>query len=150
MRPHDYDLLIIFIMSSVIAVFGFIGNTLTFIGFHRHSKKTATSFLFKALSVADNLVLVSTLLYLFLKTILTFVLTAESEYDLELRIFAAHVTLYMYYIRNICILGVICTTILLAVTRVIAVYFPIHVSRICSIPKVRVSLILNWKNAEDK
>ena len=125
-------------LTSVTALFGIFGNTLVFVGFHKNSPKTSTSYLFKVLAVADNLVLVSMLPYEWLSFVLHNVVTIE--YDIDLNLFVRQVSLYMYPICCMSILGSICVTTLLAVTRVIAVYFPLHASRLCSIIRIRVCL----------
>ena len=48
----------VYTVALVIGVLGFIGNTLAFIGFNKEHQPTSTIFLFKALAIIDNIVLV--------------------------------------------------------------------------------------------
>ena len=47
------------ILGACIGLFGIIGNITAFRGFQDQKKTTSTSFLFKALAIADTLVIVT-------------------------------------------------------------------------------------------
>ena len=46
---------LLFSLTTIIGLFGVLGNTLAFLGFHRKRKQTSTSFLFQALAITDNI-----------------------------------------------------------------------------------------------
>ena len=138
--------------AAGITLFGIIGNTLAFIGFQRQSKKTSTSVLFQALAVTDNCVLVTVAPWELLYNCHSFrnnyhchgykQLVFGHGYDIDYELaFAVAQYRVMRPIYEMSILGTVCVTILLAVTRMIAVCFPLHSSRICSISRIRVYLI---------
>ena len=127
------------ILYSIAAVFGFlgfIGNMLIFVGFQTQAKKTSTQLLFQALAVADNLVIFTTVSATLGKSIYDYVITID--HDIDLRILQAYY--HMLQISEMSILGSILVTVLLATTRVIAVYYPLRASRICSIARIRLYL----------
>ena len=135
---YGNGLLILCSLASVISLFGFVGNTLVFVGFQNTAPGTSTSILFQALAVADNFVLVTTIPVQWTKFISFFVLRPDHARILHL--LEAYIQTYIHPISNMSILWSICITILLAVTRFIAVYFPLHASRLCSIPRIRICL----------
>ena len=121
----------------MISVFGFICNTLVFVRF-QNTQKTSTSILFQALAAADNFVLVTTIPVQWTKFISIYV--QRPDHARILHLLEACIKTYIYPISDMSILWSICITILLAVTRVIAVYFPLHASRLCSIARIHICL----------
>ena len=111
------------------------GNIIAFRGFYKQTKHTSTSFLFKSLAVADTFVLLT----LYPLTLYKFCL---------FNVFYSRPNQYMYMPVNIwicfsqvAILSSNGVTLLLTITRLIAVCFPLKTSKLCSIVRVRYYLV---------
>ena len=116
------------IISVVISIFGLVGNTLSFRGFQKLQKKTCTSFLLQALAICDNLVLITTGLYL------CRVYFMRSFVFNTLNNIIFYIPLVMCETALLCSIGV---TVLLAITRLIAVCFPLRVKSLCTIKRAK-------------
>ena len=120
----------LWILGACIGLFGIIGNITAFIGFQKQNKNTSTSFLFKSLAIADTFVIVTTNL-----TNLQIYLDSYIKHHY----FALGKTIFE--IRNMAILSSNGITVLLTVTRFIAVCFPLKTVSVCSIKRVRYYLV---------
>ena len=130
------------LMAVVIGMFGIVGNATAFMGFKQQSKKTSTSFLFQVLAVADSLVILTTLPYGFV-----FDFNEYMQRNLEYRHvedkgrkILIYIQLILFPLSEMTILASISVTVLLAVTRLIAVYFPMRARRLCRIARMRRSV----------
>ena len=109
-------------------------------GFQKQTKKTSTSFLFKALAVADTLVIIT-----------VYPADLMQHYDFERLFYYFPITIttkilyicYKFFVwfGQLTILLSNGITVLLTVTRLVAVCFPLYTQRICSITRVRCYLI---------
>ena len=129
--------IVLFVLGSCFTIFGICGNIAAFLGFQKQTKKTSTSFLFQALAVADTLVLI--LLYP------ADLATYNVEWlHIDLTKFTYSHVAYMLIIGlgHMSILLSNDVTVLLTVTRFVAVCFPLYTSRICSIRRVRYYLVV--------
>ena len=115
------------ILGACIGLFGIIGNVTAFRGFVKQKQKTSTSFLFQALAIADTLVIFT--IYL-----------DQSRFYLNLNRVHFVLNAVLSSFRYVAILSSNGITVLLTITRLIAVCFPLHTSRLCSITRVRYYL----------
>ena len=128
-------LLVLYQTAAAIGIVGIAGNVMAFIGFQKQSTKTSTSLLFQALAIADSLVLITACPYK--------ALIAYENYNIVRRPDSYVSSLYPYAIwigyplAEMAILASINVTLLLALTRLIAVCFPLHARRLCTIARVR-------------
>ena len=121
-------------LGACVSLFGICGNIVAFLGFRKQTKKKSTSFLFQALALADTLVIFTLFtfdvsLYFYYKD--TFAYTQ----------FSVDALVLFDCFGEISILLTNGITILLTVTRLIAVCFPLYASTICSIRRVRCYLV---------
>ena len=111
------------ILGACIGLFGIMGNITAFRGFVKQKQNTSTSFLFQALAIADTFVIFTTYL-------------DQSMFYLDLN----GVDFVFGSFRFMAILSSNGITVVLTVTRFIAVCFPLQTVRLCSIKRVRYSL----------
>ena len=113
------------LISTGIAALGLIGNTLAFHGFQNLPNKTVATFLFQALAIADNAVILT----LYLERVLV-----KSVPD--------HVGYFLKPITDLAIQSSINITVLMSVTRLIAVLVPFQAKHLCTMKRVRYGLVL--------
>ena len=135
---------VLIVTAVIIGLFGLVGNIMAFVGFQKQSKKTSTSFLFQALAVADSLVILANCLTQIVACLQIYILNlhllANVYNGAKLSELLAWITFIVYPLSEMTILASISVTVLLAVTRLIAVYFPMRARRLCSIARVRCSV----------
>ena len=156
-------------VTAVICVFGIIGNTLAFIGFHREEKrkkkKSTTAFLFQVLAVADNCLLLVTIITWFdflaivlycyhqdiehlnknetLPTFRPYIfidMTQDSATFIRQYVHRCHayVALVIVPLSEMALLSTIIVTVVLAICRFIAVWFPFKACRWCTMHRTRL------------
>ena len=126
------------LIALCIGLFGICGNITAFIGFQRQPKKSSTSFLFQTLAITDSFVLIF---------FCPFGIWQGSGYPY----IPDSVVYFSDYLLSIAdtfngfgkmaIVASNGTTVILTITRFIAVCFPLHASRQCSMTRVRYYLI---------
>ena len=115
-----------------IAILGVIGNILAVIVLQLQKQRMSTTLFLQGLAVSDTVVLLSTLIlrsirYLYYFTLTPILLPYMSVYNYIFR------SLYpvVYFIR----LAGTWMTVLLTIDRYIAVRFPLHAQRLCTLPR---------------
>ena len=123
-----------FITCSCIGLLGIIANITAFRGFQKQTKKTSTSFLFQSLAVADVCVLI---------TVCPEILLQYFSYESWFRNYNYKFFIFLTIWTGLAETAILSTngiTVLLTVTRFIAVCFPLHTSRLCSTKRVKLYL----------
>ena len=107
-----------------ISTLGFVGNTLAFQGFQKLQNKTVATFLFQALAFADNAVIC---------VLALLSITFISNYNGNILI----------PIADIVIQSSINITVLMSITRLVAVLLPFHAKRICTMIRAYIGLAIS-------
>jgi neuropeptide Y receptor type 1 len=88
MPQNDVRNIVVFIglcpVLLTICIFGFFGNTLSFVVMFKEKHRNSSSFLMQALAIADNLVLLFFILYFVVPTVYDFTFEFEEGYDFHM------------------------------------------------------------------
>ena len=127
---HLYDS-VLYITGACIGLFGICGNLAALCAFQKQSKKTSTSFLFQALAITDSCVLLTVCSWQLLRVCHFYFLGGDI------------ITLIMiiFDLGELAVLLSYGVTVVLTITQFIAVCFPLHASKLCSISRVYRYLI---------
>ena len=132
-RMSQFKLHIFYATLGLFGAFGVAGNALSFITFQKNSRHTSTLFLLKALALAS------------ISTLLTFIpcscLLVHLLLKDDLYLFSV-LTLFAYPLSQVALLLVTWVTVLIAVTRYIAVCHPLRASALCTVPNVARGLVI--------
>ena len=119
---------IIDILTVFVGVLGLLGNIVALIGFQKQCKKTSTTLLFKALSLADLFVITTVMCYLLSILLIRNIISWRQSAGL-------------FVAMEISVLASTGITVLMAVSRLVAVVFPLQASRLCSVVKMYLYLV---------
>ena len=116
--------MVMFYFYFAIGTLGLIGNTLAFQGFRKLQTKTVATFLFQALAITDNFVIcvLALSIIMFLNNDIGYILIP-------------FVDTFMQSSINI--------TVLMSLTRLVAVCFPFHAKRICTHKHAQIGLAIS-------
>lgn len=127
-----FDFIIYTVTMGLLCLFGLVGNGVSFIILWKDSSKTgATSFILRALAVADCLVLLATIPLYVLAFIHPAVGAFKSYYDLYPNILP-----FLWPIYLIPYTATILLTVLVSMNRYFAVCRPLSSSSMCGLPQV--------------
>ena len=118
------------LILGIIAVFGLIGNSLTFVVFWKGNFKSSTSFLFLSLAIIDSAVLLTAFTF---HTASFDYLTASLPSDLSV-----YLAVSTYPLHSTAITATAWMTVLVAVNRYIIVCIPLRASKWCTLSKVKI------------
>ena len=109
------------VLGSIIAIFGLIGNALSFAVYSHDKRSLVASLLFKSLSIIDSVVLISNIIK---------VCVANTTFGYLIHNFALRYALYecTYCVLQISRALSIWLTVLIAGVRYIAIQYPLHMS----------------------
>ena len=149
MKSIDIFTLAFYSLALIIGIFGIIGNILAFRGFQRLKKKTSTAFLFQALAIVDTLVIITVCTFECSSVLLKGKLhtpigaaTCDPIETIRCRIMDTFfpASLVLVPLRDIAILITIGITVILSITRLVAVFYPLHAKQWCSLGKFRLAV----------
>ena len=124
------------IIVGIIAVFGIIGNILTFVIFWKGNFKSSTSFLFLSLSLIDSAVLLTVFVYWSNVQGYPF-----RDYIGRLNYYlGTYLWVYMLPLKSMAEAATIWLTVLVAVNRYIIVCRPLRATQWCTLSKVKIQL----------
>ncbi|ELT99767.1 hypothetical protein CAPTEDRAFT_197284 [Capitella teleta] len=127
-----FDFIIYTVIVGCLCIFGLVGNALSFIILWRDSTKTgATSFILRALAVADSLVLLATIPLYVIPFIYPAVGAFKSFYDVY-----PNIVPFLWPVYLIPYTATILLTVLVSMNRYFAVCRPLSSSTMCGLPQV--------------
>ena len=115
-------------LIGTVYVFGLIGNALSFAVLHKYSSGNVGAYLLKALAITDNI---------FLATTLGFVIYSSTEPG-----FTRIITNVLLALVSATISWTVWMIVIVAGNRYIAVCRPMVASRVCTINKVRLEILI--------
>ncbi|XP_059156174.1 neuropeptide FF receptor 2-like [Physella acuta] len=117
-------------LVHVLSALGIVGNVMNILVLTRYGQKQTTNLILTSLSVTD---LVCSVLQPFRR-----LQCLVAQFDLGLSVtYRTFSTIYLYTFVDICVALSICHVAAIAIERFTAVFFPLHVNRIFTIPRVR-------------
>ena len=132
-----YDFLIEALCMGTLCLFGFAGNTLSFLVLWREKSKYATPFLLMALAVADTMFLTTVMILRVMTSIYTYTRTKDA--------FSAHfpyIVNYVFPFAQMSLTGTVWLTVLVTLNRYVSVCKPYEVSQLCSKRQARRHVIV--------
>ena len=124
---------------GVVCLVGVGGNCVSFAIFQKMSVKSSTIYLFQALSIIDNVLLICMFPIFFFENFLKYTKLFTSYFDCGY-LFIGRMIFYPF--SNISQLATVWVTVLVALNRYIAVCKPYQTTNLTSVPKTKVLLII--------
>ena len=130
-----------FIMNTILigslCIVGLVCNILSFCIFCKDSQKSATTFLFQALSIIDSLVLLAVFPLYVLDPLVEYLGVLKGFFTVQ-----PYVLAYIFPLALTAQTASIWTTVLVALIRYIAVYKPLRAIYLCSIQRTRKYILV--------
>ena len=130
-----YSFIIYTVFVGTLVVVGVIGNSFAFVVFWKESIKSSALFLFQCLSLIDSVLLLTVLPLFPMESFVDYTGRLQGYWAIHL-----YITVYLWPLALTAQTATIWVTVLVAVTRYIAICLPLRASRWCSVSKAKKQL----------
>ena len=130
----NYGLIVEVYITSFFILFGFVGNTLTFIVLKRH-KQTTTIFLMQALATMDTIYLVTCVFLQVYEGVYYY-----SGWFMRSSGFYPYLEVYLYPVARMAQMSAEYVVVLVTIERFVAVCIPTRVHLISTLPRMKIAL----------
>lgn len=143
MDCNTFDFAVNVVVLGCFSLFGIFANAIVFTVFYRDPKKTATSFLFQALAVADILLLLLCIPMYSFDSLYTHIYEhAGGIWMVRLMYVDPYLKVYVYPLCMMALFVNIWVTVMVGINRYIAVCRPYDASRLCSMWRIRLYTLI--------